>query len=484
MTEVRWYRQDKAEVARRLAAGEHPDLAATSALGPLDELIALHEELGAFAAITGVDTDRERAGIDDTLLLRTAATLPFVGNLGLRGQATVLLREPVLLLRLGWAPVQIREGDNGRYRHPDGRQAESLPCHPDTLRDALARIGEAAWLRAQQRGVQALFQRGLIRGKVYAIDGTGLDAAQRVVALVCVSGQRPLVVAWRYLEGSASEKGKEAAVSRALIEQALAAGGDTCIGLLLADALYADGPLLAWLKYAKGIDALVRLPADRLLYGDLQGLVRAGLVPWTEHTYRRTIQGHKERRTVALAAGGDLTSWDSFREAATTYGAPTATLWACLIRDVTPQLQPVEDASALVSTRVWDDPSHAFQAFRPRWVIEDDTFRELKEGWGLERYPWSERGTIVRARVTLTLLAFNTAQVYRTTAGGHLADKGIRRLRLLHRPELGVAPAVIYLQEMYGVFALEELLTILGMPPKESLLPHPRPKSAHSGVPP
>src|SRR6266567_5369322 len=316
MTEVRWYRQDKAEVARRLAAGEHPDLAATSALGPLDELIALHEELGAFAAITGVDTDRERAGIDDTLLLRTAATLPFVGNLGLRGQATVLLREPVLLLRLGWAPVQIREGDNGRYRHPDGRQAESLPCHPDTLRDALARIGEAAWLRAQQRGVQALFQRGLIRGKVYAIDGTGLDAAQRVVALVCVSGQRPLVVAWRYLEGSASEKGKEAAVSRALIEQALAAGGDTCIGLLLADALYADGPLLAWLKYAKGIDALVRLPADRLLYGDLQGLVRAGLVPWTEHTYRRTIQGHKERRTVALAAGGDLTSWDSFREAA------------------------------------------------------------------------------------------------------------------------------------------------------------------------
>jgi len=150
MTDVRWYRQDKEEVGRRLAAGEQPDLAATSAIGPLDDLVALHEELGAFAAITGVETRRERAGIDDMLLLRTAATLPFVGNLGLRGQATVLLREPVLLLRLGWAPVQIREGDNGRYRHPDGRQAESLPCHPDTLRDALARIGEAAWLRAQQ----------------------------------------------------------------------------------------------------------------------------------------------------------------------------------------------------------------------------------------------------------------------------------------------------------------------------------------------
>jgi hypothetical protein len=484
MTDVRWYRQDKAEVARRLAAGEQPDLAATSAIGPLDDLIALHEELGAFAAIVGVETDRERAGIADALLLRTAATLPFVGNLGLRGQATLLLREPVLLLRLGWAPVQIREGDNGRYRHPNGRQAESLPCHADTLRDALARIGEAAWLRAQQRGVQALFARGLIRGKVYAIDGTGLDAEKRVVALVCVSGQRPFVVAWRYLEGSASEKGKEAVVSRALIEQALAAGGETCIGLLLADALYADGPLLAWLKYAKGIDALVRLPPDRVLYGDLQGLVRAGLVTWTEHTYLRTIQGHKQRRTVALAAGGDFTSWDSFREAATAYGALAATLWACLIREVSPQPQPMDEAGALVSTCVWDDPTRAFQAFRPRRVIEDATFRELKEGWGLERHPWSESGTIVRARVTLTLLAFNTAQVYRTTAGEHLADKGIRRLRLLHRPALGVAPAVIYLHDMYGVFALEELLTILGAPPKESLLPHPRPPSSRTTIPP
>jgi hypothetical protein len=28
---------------------------------------------------------------------------------------------------------------------------------------------------------------------------------------------------------------------------------------LLADALYADGPLLAWLKYRHGIDALVLL---------------------------------------------------------------------------------------------------------------------------------------------------------------------------------------------------------------------------------
>jgi hypothetical protein len=474
---VRWYRQDKEEVARRLEAGERPDLATTTAIGPLDELLALHDELGVFAAVSGVETTRERAGIEEGRLLRTVASLPFVGDQGLSGQATVLLREPALLLRLGWAPVEIREGTNGRYRHPAGRQAGSVPCHPDTLRDALARIEEQAWLLAQAQGVRGLFERGLVRGKVYAVDGTGLGAEQRVVALVCVSGQRPLVVAWRYLEGSASEKGKEAAVTRALVEQVLAAGGPDAIGLLLADALYADGPLLAWLKYARGIDALVRLPPDRRLYADLQGLARERLLEWAEHSYLRTIQGHKEKRTIAVAGGGDFSSWDSFREAARDHGEPEATLWACLIRDVAPQPQPVEEAGALVSTRAWPDPLRAFHAYRPRWVIEDDTFRELKEGWGLERHPWGHDGTIVRGRVTLTLLAFNTAQVYRSRSGPTLAARGIRRLRLLHRAELGVAPAVIYLGDAYGVFALEELLARLGTPVQESLLPRPRPKS-------
>jgi hypothetical protein len=67
------------------------------------------------------------------------------------------------------------------------------------------------------------------------------------------------------VEGDASEKGKEAAVTKERIEQAWAVGGARGMERLLADALYADGPLRAWLKYVKGIDALVARPCDRLL---------------------------------------------------------------------------------------------------------------------------------------------------------------------------------------------------------------------------
>jgi hypothetical protein len=153
-----------------------------------------------------------------------------------------------VVLQLGWAPVQIRAGSTGRHRHPEGRQEESLPCHPDTLRDALRRVSEQAWQQVQRAGVQGLYGHHLVRGKVYAIDGTGLGADYRVVALVCVSVPRPVIVAWCLLSGSASEKGKEATVTRRLIEQVLELAGPGSISLLLADALYADGPLLAWLK--------------------------------------------------------------------------------------------------------------------------------------------------------------------------------------------------------------------------------------------
>ncbi len=319
---LQWNRQDQAAVRAALERGERPDMATTRGCGRLDELVALHAELGLLGALDTLETTRERAGVPDKLLLRTAATLPFLAEASLSGAAQALFAEPAILLQLGWAPVQLREGTNDRHRHPAGRQEGSLPCHPDTLRDALRRVTTAAWAQAQEAGVRALFAHGLVRGTVYAVDGSGLGDGLRVVALVCVSAERPVLVAWRLLEGNASEKGKEAAVTRALVEQALALGGAGCVRLLLADALYADGPLLAWLKCAKGIDALVRLPEDRLLYEDVRGLAQGGLIAWSTHRYARIVQGHKELRTVDVAAAGDLTSWDGFVEAAADEAGP------------------------------------------------------------------------------------------------------------------------------------------------------------------
>ena len=246
MAELRWYRHDQEAVVAHLRLGAVPEMVAPTAIGPRDQVIALHEALGGGTAVAALATVRCRAGWPEGLVLRTVAVLPFLGTGGFRPLADALSREPGVLRRPGWRPGQLREGAKGRHRHPDGRQAESLPCHPDTLRDALARGTAQAGLTAQQTTVAQLYQRPLVRGRVYAVAGPGLSATQRVVARVRGSGAHPVIVAWRSSEGTAAARGKEAAVTRSRIAQALAAGGPGRIALLLADARYADGPLLAW----------------------------------------------------------------------------------------------------------------------------------------------------------------------------------------------------------------------------------------------
>ena len=197
-----WYRHDREAVLAALRRGQRPDLATTTACGPLDELVALHNELGIFHLLDKLPVQRQRAGLPDPLRLRTLAALPFLDPPSLHGAAGALFREPAVLLQLGWAPAQIRQGDNDRHRHPEGRQPESLPCHPDTLRDQLRRVGAKAWAKAQRAGVQALYRRGLVRGTVYAVDGSGLGPGLRLVCLISVAGERPLIVAWRLLEAT------------------------------------------------------------------------------------------------------------------------------------------------------------------------------------------------------------------------------------------------------------------------------------------
>jgi hypothetical protein len=125
-----WYRNEKAAVPEALRRGERPDLATTMASGPLDELVALHEELGIFAILDEMEVQRTRTAIPDELLLRTLATLPFVEQASLSGGSSVLFREPAVLLQLGWAPVHIRQGSNGRHRHPMGDKKSPCPAIP------------------------------------------------------------------------------------------------------------------------------------------------------------------------------------------------------------------------------------------------------------------------------------------------------------------------------------------------------------------
>lgn len=234
--------------------------------------------------------------------------------------------------------------------------------------------------------------------------------------------------------------------------------------------MYADGPFLAWCKYQQGIDVLVPIPKEREIHRDLEQLAAGGLLKFERRSYVRTLQGHKQRRTLQLGWQSGLTGWESYVTAARSYGVSAPCLWACLIRPEEPASE--EDRPwTLVSTRAWPSGTVAFEAFRPRWHIENDAYRELKEGWGLEAQRWGRNALVQHGRVALTCLAFNTAQVYLQRQGAKLAAKGIRRLRRCYQHELGSQPTIIFRGPHFAVFPLEELLRLVGLRPTQSLRP-------------
>ena len=463
-----WVRQDRRTVLRRLKEGAPIQTIVPQSDGALEELVALSVELKTFEMLDALSVHRQREGIADLLLLHTLAVLPFLAAGSLDGSARSLFAEPAILLQLGYSPVELRQGVSARHRQPEGKTEQSVPIHPDTLRDELARLTPEDWERLQEERLRVLYAKRLVRSTKLVIDGSGLGEGQRLVKLSALTGQGLVPLVWEFLTGDASEKGQEAAVTRRLVERVRKVAGPEAIKLLVGDALYADGPLLAWLK-SLGIDGLVRLPEDRLLVEEALSVIKLDGDKWEKRRQTRVLDGHKQTRTVELACTSELTDWDSYLAKAKELGVAEPGLFVAFVRQLDPKAAPDKELLALVSTRAWPDAWATYEAYRPRWWIENGGFNELKEGWLLERYPWGRDEAVVRGRVGFTLLAQQVVALYRQAAGRNLAGYGIRRLRRALHHALGGPGLVVVVGESYAVVSAEELLAALGRPVAESL---------------
>lgn len=465
-----WRENNREKVLECLRKGEYEAIL-TSQEGALDALAHVAYELGVLDAAAAIRVNREREGIPDELLLRTLAVLPFVEAIGLSAAANTLFEDAAVLLQLGYTAIQIQEGFNARHgAEYEEKSAQSLPCHPEVLRQELQRIDLDSLAEFRRRCMGTLFERGLVKGKIYAVDGSGLGTDLRVVGLLNVHRECPLWINWRVRTGNESEKGQEASVVLDMVDEVRAIAGPAAIEWLLMDALYADGPLLARLKYERRIDALVRLPDDRRLYDQLKSLLRLTPEAWKTHLDTRYIAGHKQTRQLRVAEMGDLNDWDSFLDTAHALGIENPTLCGYAIEGhVIDDPEQTEDW-ALVSSAPFSSPWGAYTFWRNRWRVENCGFRELKEGWLLETSLWTFHNPVVAAaRVAFTLVAFNVAQVAKSKAGERLARKGIRRLRQALNRRFGSVPIIVFAADAFAILHVEELVEVLGgFPPQFS----------------
>ena len=176
-----WRENNREKVLEGLRQGEYEAIL-TSQEGALDALAHLAWELEVLEAVKLIEVERVREGIPDELLLRTLAVLPFVEALSLSAAANTLFEDAAVLLQLGYTALQIQEGFNQRRgQHYEQKSAQSRPYHPDVLRGELHRIKIESLDAYRRHCVGVLYQRGLVRSKLYAVDGSGIGPEMRVV---------------------------------------------------------------------------------------------------------------------------------------------------------------------------------------------------------------------------------------------------------------------------------------------------------------
>ena len=128
--------------------------------------------------------------------------------------------------------------------------------------------------------------------------------------------------------------------------------------------------------------------------------------------------------------------------------------------------QPVFSTSLAVSK-----PLRILDLYDLRSLIENTAFRELKQGWHLAAFP-KRTLAAARAHVFLTLILFSLVNAFCAQRGQALAHHGIRQQRLADFQSLLVM-VVDDQTQTFAFFQLEELLILLGHPPKFCLFADP-----------
>jgi hypothetical protein len=456
--------ENRKRVHEALVGGYVDEVVALRATA-FDKLAGAMHEFGYWEQLEAIEIelDKDDDDVPDELLKRELAVMPLLRIPNPHQAPTYLFQDPGVLRFLGFNVAQIRDGFNDKGVRSQNGEPRMRPHHRDTFYTALRAVKEESLDAFRASHLQALAAHELLTGGVFAVDGTGLRNSDRHLVTVQQIGTEvpPFIVNWRVVESV----GQEVTVGREMVAELIELVGPQGVDWLLMDGAYVDGAWLADLQ-AQGIGAIVRVHDEMQIYQDMQGLSRLAGYGYEPHTYVRTIQGHKERHEVELAAVDQLNTWRSYREAWQARGVPEAEwpgLWGLLIREE--KTQPDGESKlvewGLVATQPFAKPEAGFQQWRGRWGIENRGFRELNQGGWLESQTWGRSDPAILTSIALKLGAHNCYCLMQTEMGEEWAVTG---LRALQHKLFGSPPQVMVVAgEEYALFSAEELVGLLGV---------------------
>jgi hypothetical protein len=457
------------ERVRQALLEHHVDEVVICNTNYFDKMAAAMHEVGYWQHLQKIKIDLDKDGDDvpNDLLVRELAVMPLLRIANPHQAEAFLFQDHGVLRFLGFTLQQVRTGFNSKgVRSPTGRP-RMRPHHRDDLYNAAKSVQVNSLDEFRTAHIRSLFERDVVEGSVYAIDGTGITSTgYKVVIMQNLTAGKQFVVNWR-VQGL----GSELAAGREMVEEIIEIAGPQAISLLLMDGAYVDGAWLAGLK-GRGIDGMVRVGEDMLIFQEMLELTHYPEHAFRPHHYTAEINGKKQQREIELALCWGLREWDSYRavaEAAHSGDSTWPGLWGVLVRQwVEEKGEKKQITWGVVSTREVKSRSSGFDQWRGRWGVENNGFRALNQGAWFEKQKWGRSEAAIKTGLTLKLGAYNCYCLVNTRLGEHLAVRGLQSL--YQRALRGRPPQVmVVVGDVYALFPAEEIVALLGVSITETL---------------
>jgi len=476
------YERAQKEVYQKLKARERPEAVVGAGWGFLDHFFIFLFSLGFLAQVDFRLARVRRVMVPTLLLILSYEVKQLMGISSMNQMEEHLFRDTALLKIIGFTARQIQEGFCQR-----GKGKRRGPIHRDTLADFLSRFTakEVDFILGEAVGV--LVKHKLVRGKTYILDATDMPTTERCKGcgvkkvtkkvwskkegkevevveyvygyklLVLLEARHKLVVAARVVRIQEHEK----KFTKRLVQEGQERTGGA-VKVLLVDRGFIDGSLLWWLGKKMGIQFVIPARSNMEVSQDIRGL-RGEKADGQRVFWEET----KEVRVLGVRG---LLSYDQFGEEGHKKRKGRKDFRANPINGVMvvrwdgKEYKPGEEKVFLTLLPV-SRPLRVLDQYDLRSEIENQGFRELKQGYHLLKYP-QKTSSAVRAHAVLTLIIYSLVNAYKSQRGQRLAHLGIRRWRAKQMGE-SIHKMIVYYEGIYGIVDVEELFYLMDMTPKE-----------------
>jgi len=476
-----FYGRAQKEVYRKLKAREHPEAVVGAGWGFLDHFFIFLFSLGFFARVDFRLKRVQRVMVPTVLMILTYEVKQLLGIASMNQLEEHLFRDTALLKIIGFTARQIQEGFCRR-----GQGKRRGPIHRDTLGDFLSRFTAKEVDFILEEAVRVLVKHKLVRGKTYILDATNLLTTKRYPGcgvkkvvkrvrgregkevevveyiygyklLVLMEARHKLVVAARMVKIHEHEK----SFTKRLVQEAQRRTGGA-VKVLLVDRAFIDGSLLWWLGKKMKIRFVIPARSNMEVSQDIRGFR-------CEEADGQRVFWEETKEVKVLGVRG-LLSYDQFGEEGHKKRRGRKDFRAnplngvMVVRWGRKEYDPGEEKVFLTILPV-SRPLKVLEQYDLRSEIENQGFRELKQGYHLLKYP-QKTGAAIRAHAVLTLIIYSLVNAYKSQRGQRLAHLGIRRWRGKQMGQ-SIHKMIVYYEGIYGIVDVEELFYLMDMTPKE-----------------